>query len=229
MVDVTVVNGSPKMEKGNTGFLLAPFMAGMQKAGTDIHLVYTSQLQIDPCSCGRMLCWSRTPGICIHKDEMSDLYHTLKQSDILVIATPVYTPLPGAMQEFINRLCPLMDPRLRFEDGRVKAQFREDVKIAKIGLLVTSGWWELENTENVVKIIHDLASLVGVEFLPPILRPHVGYMRAMSGTSDRAKEILGLLEIAGEQLIRIGTIDPEITKTIRQPLVTLEKFLESWQ
>jgi multimeric flavodoxin WrbA len=228
MVDVTIVNGSPKMEKGNTAFLLTPFIAGLHKAGANTKLVYASGIQIKPCSCGQMVCWSRTPGVCIHNDEMSALYQPLKLSDILIIATPVYTPLPGAMQEFINRLCPLLDPRLRFENGRSQAQFRTDVKIKKIGLLAASGWWEVENTATVVKIVKDFASLSRCEFLPPILRPQAGNLRSRSGTTDTGKEILGSLEIAGEQLIQTGTIDPAITESIQQPLMSLEDFLTHW-
>jgi multimeric flavodoxin WrbA len=228
MVEVTVVNGSPKMDKGNTAFLLSPFITGMQKAGASINLVYASSMQIIPCSCGQMVCWSRTPGICIHNDEMSDLYPSLKQSDILIFATPVYTPLPGAMQEFLNRLCPLLDPRLRFENGRSKAQFRDDVKIKKIGLLAASGWWEVENTDTVVKIVKDFTSLARCEFLPPILRPQAGNLRSRSGMTEIGKEIMGLMETAGEQLIRTGTIETTITESIQQPLMPLEEFLAAW-
>lgn len=229
MIKVTVVNGSPKLDKGNTAFLLTPFIAGMQKAGAKINLVYASRMQISPCSCGQMVCWTRTPGICIHKDEMSVICESLKLSDILIIATPVYTPLPGAMQEFINRLCPLLDPRLRFENGRSQAQFRSEINIKKIGLLAASGWWEVENTDTVVKIVKDFTSLARCEFLPPILRPHAGYMRSLAGASYNGKEILGLLETAGEQLINTGTIDPAITESIQHPLMSLEDFLDKWK
>jgi multimeric flavodoxin WrbA len=228
MIEVTVVNGSPRMEKGNTSFLLAPFLEGMKKAGANIQQVYASRMKIQPCSCGPMYCWSRTPSVCIHKDEMSILLQSLKLSDILIFATPVYTPLPGAMQEFINRLCPLLDPRLRFENGRSKAQFRDDVRIRKIGLVVASGWWEKENTDNVVKIVKDLASLAGCEFLPPILRPQADNFRSRIGKDDIASDIMRSLETAGEQLIQTGTIDPVITDSISQPLMSLEEFLASW-
>ena len=229
MVDVTIINGSPKMERGNTAFLLMPFMAGMQKAGANIKLIYASQLQIKPCSCGKMLCWSKTPGVCIHDDEMSALYRSLKQSDILITATPVYTPLPGAMQEFLNRLCPLVEPRLRFANGRSRAQFREDVKIKKIGLVVANGWWELQNTDKVVEIFRDFTALVKCEFLPPILRPQAGNLRSIAVTSDVAKEILRSLETEGEQLIRTGTIETAIIESIQQPLMSLEDLLANWK
>lgn len=228
MTKVTVVNGSPKMDRGNTAFLLAPFITGMQKAGANINLVYASNMKINPCSCGNMYCWSKTPGVCIHKDEMSVFIQSLKLSNILIIATPVYIPFPGAMQEFINRLCPLLEPRLRFENGRSQAQFRDEVNIKKIGLVATSGWWEVENTDTVVKIVKDFTSLARCEFLPPILRPHAGYFRSKAGASDTGKEILGLLETAGEQLIRTGTIDPAITESIQRPLMSLEDFLAKW-
>lgn len=65
---------------------------------------------------------------------MQILYPKLRESDVLVIATPVYTQLPGDLQNFINRLCPIMNPELRMLERHTRAKLRDDVNIKKLYL-----------------------------------------------------------------------------------------------
>ena len=122
MAKVFAVNGSPDKAKGTTAMVLMPFLAGMEKAGAKIDLVYSKELKITPCT-GEMHCWYRKPGQCIHQDVMQEIYPRVKAADVLVIATPVYIPIPGEMQNFINRLCPLILPRLDLVGPRTRARF----------------------------------------------------------------------------------------------------------
>jgi multimeric flavodoxin WrbA len=46
---VIAINGSPKMDEGNTARILNPFLDGMKEAGAEIELFYTSKLKIKPC------------------------------------------------------------------------------------------------------------------------------------------------------------------------------------
>jgi multimeric flavodoxin WrbA len=103
MTKAVAINGSPRMEKGNTALILTPFIQGMMDAGAGVELLYASRLEVKPCSCGVMYCWDELPGECCIQDDMQSLYPRLKQADVLVLATPVYIPLPGAMQNVLNR------------------------------------------------------------------------------------------------------------------------------
>ena len=69
MIKVVAINGSPRMEKGNTAMILAPFIQGMTDAGADVELFYARRLNVKPCT-GEMDCWYGKPGECIHKDDM---------------------------------------------------------------------------------------------------------------------------------------------------------------
>jgi multimeric flavodoxin WrbA len=151
------INGSPKMQKGNTGLVLDSFIQGMQDGGCEVELLYASRLKVKPCACGEMYCWSKVPGECCIADTMQLVYPKLKAVEILVLATPVYIPLPGDMQNFMNRLVPLINPRLEFREGRTRAKFRADVEIKKMVLVSTSSWWELENFGTVVRIVEQIA------------------------------------------------------------------------
>lgn len=93
MSKAVVINGSPRMERGDTAMVLAPFIQGMTDAGSDVELFYASRLNVEPCTCGAMICWYQTPGECCFQDDMQLLYSELRAADTLVLATPVYIPL----------------------------------------------------------------------------------------------------------------------------------------
>ena len=220
LTKVVVINGSPKMEKGNTARVLKPFLEGMTKAGASVELFYAKRLNVKPCL-GEFHCWNEEPGVCVQKDSMDLLYPKLRASDILVLATPVYIPLPGEMQNLINRLCPLLEPILMWRDGRTRVKFFDDVKIRKIILVSTSGWWEMGNFDTVLRIAQELAEDASVEFGGAILRPHA---HLVGEDTAKAKKVKGALKKAGYELIERGRIPSELLDDISQPLVSEEEY-----
>jgi hypothetical protein len=96
LINVVAINGSPRMEKGRTAKILTPFLEGMKKAGATVGLFYARRLNVKPCD-GEFYCWNKKPGECYIDDGMQSLYPKLREADIIVLATPVYIPLPGEM------------------------------------------------------------------------------------------------------------------------------------
>jgi len=219
-----VINGSPRMAKGSTAMVLAPFVEGMADAGCEVELVYASRLKVRPCACGDMYCWETAPGVCCIKDDMQLLYPKLKAADTLVLATPVYVPLPGAMQNVINRLVPLMDPDLVFREGRTRARMREDVGIRKIALVATGGWWEMGNFGTLVRIAEELAADTSVDFAGAVLRPHVSMMKRAGKLTEDGEAILGAVRRAGRELVEANAISEDTLETISRPLISQEEF-----
>lgn len=224
MSKAVAINGSPRMEKGNTAMVLAPFIQGMQAAGSDVELFYASRLQVKPCACGKLVCWNETPGECCIKDDMQVLYPRLREADTLILATPVYIPLPGELQNIINRLCPLLDPLLEFRQGRTRARFRQGVGIQKIVLVSTSGWWEKANLDTVVRITAELAKDAGVEFAGAVLRPHVGLMKAQGALTEDGQAVLNAVGRAGYELVKEGSMTEETLEAISRPLISQEEL-----
>lgn len=208
------------MEKGITNRILNPFLEGLKEGGASVELFYIKKQKIKPCL-GDLKCWNETPGECFIQDDMQTIYPKLYEANILVIATPVYIPFPAAVQNFLNRIVPLITPSLEFHKGRTRAKFRENVSITKIILVSTSGWWELANFDRVVHIIEDLAQTVGVEFSGSLLRPHA---RLMDEMPEKTKEILNAAKEAGYQLAKKGKISPENLEFISQPLISQEEL-----
>lgn len=222
MTKVFAINGSPSMAKGNTAQILNPFIEGMKEAGASVELFYTKRLKVKPCT-GTFYCWNKKPGQCIHQDDMQTLYPLLRQADILVLATPVYIPLPGEMQNFINRLCSLIDPALETKEGRTRARFRKDVRIHKIALVSSSGWWEIGNFNTVLRIAKELAKDANVEFAGALLRPHAQLLKR---ESEKAIIVYESCRKAGIQLIKSGKIPGNLSGIVSKPLISREKWLQ---
>ena len=212
------------MEEGNTAMVLTPFIRGMMDAGSDVELLYASRLKVQPCNCGEMCCWRQMPGECCIKDDMQLLYPKLRAADILVLATPVYIPLPGQMQIIINRLCPLLEPVLEFREGRTRGRFRKDVGIRKIVLVSTSGWWEKGNFDTVVRIAEEFVRDASVEFTGAVLRPHAWLMRPKGELTQDGQAILDAVQRAGYELIKEGVMTEEVLEAISRPLISQEEL-----
>lgn len=224
MIKVVAINGSPRMDKGNTAMILAPFIQGMTDAESDVELFYTRRLKVKPCTCSEMFCWYSEPGECCIKDDMQLLYPKLREADILVLATPVYIPLPGDMQIIINRLCPLIEPFLETREGRTRARFHDNVKIRKIVLVSTGGWWEKGNFGTVVRIAEELAEDASVEFAGAVLRPHAFLMKKEGELTKDGKAVVSAVRRAGYELIKEGGMNRETLETVSHPLISEEEL-----
>lgn len=227
MTKVVAINGSPRMQKGNTAMILTPFIEGMEEAGAEVELFYAKRLKVEPCT-GGFICWHQKPGECHIKDDMQLVYPKLAQAEILVLATPVYSPLPGEMQNVINRLVPLLDPLLETREGRTRARFRQEVEIRKMVVVATGGWWEKANLDMVVRIVKEFARVASVEFAGAVLRPHAFLMRDSSATRKQAEltedgtAVVNAARRAGAELIKQGVMSEETLEMVSRPLLSQE-------
>ncbi|KPK64460.1 iron-sulfur flavoprotein [candidate division WOR_3 bacterium SM23_42] len=221
------INGSPRKDRGNTATILNAFTQGMKDAGAEVEVIYTKNLKPKLCT-GELQCWWKTPGECYIKDDMQKVYPKLRKSDILILATPVYIPLPGEMQIFINRLCPLAVPLLETREGRTRARLRDDVKIHKILLVSTGGWWEKENLDTVVRIAKELAEDMSVEFSGAVLRPHAFLMKKKGELTEEGTVIIDEVKKAGYDFARSGELSKSMLESIRRPLIAQEELLQMY-
>ena len=224
MTKVLAVNGSPHKEDGNTSLILKPFLEGMKEAGAEVDTIYTFSMELKSCT-GEFICWGKTPGECYLEDDMDDIYPKLKEVEIVILATPVYIPLPGDFQKFLNRLCPILNPELDFRNGRTRAKLRDDYNIKKFVLVATCGWWEIGNFDRLIQIVRDIAEDASVEFARPILRPHAHLMRKEGTLTEDGEEIIQELRKASNNLISEGEIDKNTADKISHPLVTFKEYM----
>lgn len=84
---ITLLIGSAR-KNGNTEILADAFCKGIQEAGNTVHKITLFNRNIKGClDC--KYCYKHE-GTCVLKDDMPEVYAALKETDLLVIASPVY-------------------------------------------------------------------------------------------------------------------------------------------
>jgi len=112
-----VINGSPRGAAGNTEKLVQAFLEGVNESGGASEVVYLKDKNIKHCT-GCFACWTKTPGVCIHKDDMPELLEKVKEAQLIVLATPLYIyTVSGMMKDFMDRLIPLVQPYIDVKNG----------------------------------------------------------------------------------------------------------------
>lgn len=84
---ILVVKGSPR-KNGNTSAMADAFVKGAIENHNIITEVILKDKNIGDClGCGAC---QRNGGTCVQKDDMTEIYDAMKESDIIVLACPVY-------------------------------------------------------------------------------------------------------------------------------------------
>ena len=100
---VLIISGSPR-KGGNSDLLCDEFMRGALEAGHTAKKVRLQELKIGGC---RACYGCRNTGVCVQKDDMAALLEKLVQTDVIVLATPVYFySMDGQMKTMIDRTLP---------------------------------------------------------------------------------------------------------------------------
>ena len=213
------------MEKGYTAMLLEAFIEGMKEAGADVNLLYASHLDVKDCT-GEFHCWYKTPGECYIRDDMQAVYPRLKEADILVLGIPMYVPVPATMQAVLNRMCPILEPVLETREGRTRARLFPDVNIRSFVLVSTSGWWEIENMDTLVRIVRELADDAGVRFGGAVLRPHAQEMGEPGEPNEKGRSVLVAAKRVGRMLISEGSMHFSMLEEVSRIVLSKLTFHE---
>jgi multimeric flavodoxin WrbA/putative sterol carrier protein len=107
----TIIMGSPRGKKGASSRVAQQFSAGLRRAGVDVTEIVLKDHAIKHCI-GCYTCWTKTPGKCVHRDDMDKLL-PYWQTDLLIWATPLYYySMPGLVKDVVDRQLPLIEPFL---------------------------------------------------------------------------------------------------------------------
>ncbi|HUU79654.1 MAG TPA: flavodoxin family protein [candidate division Zixibacteria bacterium] len=103
MKKILIFNGSPR-KKGNTAVLIEECLRGIREAGSDAEIFVLNKMKIKPCQfCD--WCIKNNMLTCVKKDDMSELYPKLIESDAIIIASPIFWfNISAQMKLFIDRL-----------------------------------------------------------------------------------------------------------------------------
>jgi multimeric flavodoxin WrbA len=208
---IVILNGSPNLDKGATGTLLAALEKGLETEKPEITTKYIYRLEVKPCQ-GCFNCWTNTPGKCIHKDDMENILPIVAESDMLIIATPVYVDgMTGPMKTFIDRLIPLGKGRVELRNGHMRHFTREYSKKKIIALVSPSGFAEMDNFDPLVAHVKAIARNLNSSYAGEILAPSFWFYRY---DEESYRKILETIASAGEGLVKNGKMPPHVSGTM---------------
>jgi multimeric flavodoxin WrbA len=103
MKRVLIISASPR-EGGNSDTLCDQFAKGAKSSGHDVEKIMLKDKRIAYCT-GCRVCLSKH--VCSQKDDMGDILEKMIQSDVIVLASPVYFySINAQLKTFIDRCCP---------------------------------------------------------------------------------------------------------------------------
>jgi len=152
IMNVLVVNGSPKAESSNSLKLTRSFLDG---AGYEADIIRVAELAIKPCR-GCYACWEKTLGQCVIKDDMAEILHKIIAADVMIWSFPLYYfSVPGALKNLIDRQLPLNLPFM--SDGNANGGHppRYDLSRQRHVVISTCGFWKSEGNYDGVTAMFD--------------------------------------------------------------------------
>lgn len=223
-MQVLVLNSSPHREKGGTGAVLNPFVEGMKEAGADVELIYVHKLTIKPCR-GCYTCWTKTPGKCVQKDDMSEILTKLASADIVVYATPVYVDgMTGTMKVLLDRSLPLIKGVWEIREDHCRHP-RRDTKEGKVILVSACGFPELDTFDPLIEHMKAMCKNMDREYIGAVVRPNAWALSMLERKGIEIDDVLRAIKEAGSQIVEEGEISSKTLSTITREIVSRDEII----
>jgi len=225
---ITIFYGSIHKTKGNTYVIINEFIEGAKEAGAEIEVVLLAEKEINNCiACVK--CWTKTPGKCALKDDMAGLLRKFMQSDLVVMATPVYIyNVPGNMKTFLDRMMPILDPHLvKMENGYI-GHIKKYDKYPKLGVIATGGFPDQYFSEFVSQYFNRIAVDLYSKVLFEIYKGQAVLLKAADkiGLGSLLDEYKQNVRMAAKEIVEDMKISKVTAQKLDQPFIPEEVYIE---
>ena len=194
---VIAFNASPRKQDSTTDILLDLFLRGAEQAGATTTKHYVTDLDITGCT-GCFTCWTKTPGRCIHRDDMDWIIPEIQEADIIVFGSPIYNGyFTHYHQRMTERLLPTLLPWMETQGETTQHPPRHKRKPQKIVLIAVAGFPDSQ-AFNIVKQL-------GQGELQ-ILLPSSHILQDPKG-AEHMKVFTDAVIDSAKQLVQHGTVD----------------------
>ena len=225
LMRIIAIDGSPHGEQGNTALLLERFLCGAIEAGAAVERVSARALQVETC-CSKMVCWYRTPGVCVHRDDMTDLVARMAAADVWVLSTPVHVGgMTEQMVRLMERTVMLLSPMFEVHDGHTRHVASPYAMERSVALISTCGYYEESAFESLIAQAKDLSRSHHRRFVGSLLRPHGLALKFMQANGIDVRDVLDAAQRAGQELVRAGRFNEETLRAVSRPLMSQEEFV----
>ncbi len=221
---ILAFNSSPRKKGGVTDIILDKFLAGAKDAGADIEKIYLKDKKINQCT-GCYTCWTKTPGVCVFKDDMPKLLEKVKKADIIVFATPLYIfNMTSHMKIFMERMTmPLLDPHLVKSGNLTRHPNRFKELHEKWVIISVCGFPEIDHFQGLDLCFEQTANSGKKEIVGKIYRPSSEMLKNKSA-QKLYKTYLENCYLAGQEATKNGRVSESTQKKLYKEFI-IPKFL----
>jgi len=219
---IVSINSSPRSGgQSKTELMLNHLVEGMRDAGAEVEVVNLREKKIENCI-GCFTCWTKTPGKCLQKDDMTnEIFPKLLTSDLVVLATPLYLHfMNGAMRSFMERMLPAAQPFYKRSEGKTYHPLR--YKAPPTVFLSVCGFPEESEFDALSEFLNHTRHR-DVTIAAEIYRPEAGSM-TNPFLKDKINDILDATKLAGRELVESMKISSKTMERIRQPLLDPQAY-----
>ncbi|MHC4660827.1 MAG: flavodoxin family protein, partial [Planctomycetota bacterium] len=151
---VAIVNGSPR-PKGVTARIAEILENAAVSAGAEAEVIAATRLKIPACiHCDGCI----ATGVCVFKDAAAEFFQNLIDSDMIVVAAPVYfAGVPAAFKAVIDRAQALWNRRYILKD-------RFQPKAKRALMLSTCGSKRKDMFDGIALMLYYFFDSLGVKF-----------------------------------------------------------------
>ncbi len=223
---IIVIQGAPRMEKGNTHLVLTPFLEGCSRAGAQVDIVLLAKQKITQCV-GCFTCYAKTPGVCVHKDDMPSIAQKVRDADLMVFATPVYLDgMTALAKTFLDRLVVFLDPHFEVEQDKLVHPLREKFP-DRFFLVSVCGYPGLLNFDPLVLHMSRVAKNLHSSFCGALLRPGVFSLLLSRKYPEKIDSIMAAISKAGRELVETGRVLAETLEEAAAEVCTPAELMET--
>ncbi|NHJ48644.1 MAG: flavodoxin family protein [Asgard group archaeon] len=103
MTKILIFNGSPR-KNGNTSVLIKECLRAIEDSEKQAEVFFLNDMTINPCQfCD--WCIDNNALSCVEKDDMEEIYPKLLESDVIILAGPIFWfTISAQLKLFIDRL-----------------------------------------------------------------------------------------------------------------------------
>jgi len=217
---VLALNSSARTgDVSKTEIMLDHLVQGMREKEAEVEIVNLRKKKINYCI-GCFTCWTKTPGVCVHKDDMTkELFPKYLECDLCILATPLYHFTVNAqMKTFIERTLPIALPFFVKRDGVTRHPLRNTPPPTAV--ISVAGFPE----ESVFDQLKSYVNFLYRDRLVAEIYRSSAEMLRIPPVGKAMKDVLEATVQGGRELAESMKISPETMARIKMPLTDFEKM-----
>ena len=216
---VFAVNSSARVGgQSKTELVLNHLVEGMKAEGAEVEVVNICKKKINYCI-GCFTCWTKTPGRCVHRDDMSgELFAKYMAADLAILASPLYHyTLNANMKAFIERTLPFVQPFFELRDGVTRHPLRQEPPpVVAVSVAGFPEYSVFDQLSAYIRYLYGDLRLKAEIYIPG------AEALARKAFHPRVKALGDALVRAGGELVRDGSVRPETMAVIKTPTSDFE-------